>query len=229
MVHIRGREVFAQGWLAEIGRISLYLLDTNIAQNAEIDRYITGHLYGGDAETRIVQEKILGIGGVRLLRKLGIAPSVYHLNEGHSAFLTLELAREFLEKNEDRNFADAMDFVRENCVFTTHTPVAAGNDVFAPELVEACFDRKFIESLKISKEEFFALGRADESDEKEWFGMTPLAMRMARSANGVSEKHGEVSRALWQKMFPETASAAEVPITHHHERRSRADLDRARF
>jgi starch phosphorylase len=94
-VHIRGQEVFAQAWLAQIGCIKLYLLDTNLPQNTEVDRLITGHLYGGDSETRIVQEKVLGIGGVRLLRKLGVEPSVYHLNEGHSAFLTLELAREF--------------------------------------------------------------------------------------------------------------------------------------
>ena len=213
-VHIRGREVFAQVWLAEIGRIKLYLLDTNIAQNDEIDRLITGHLYGGDKETRVVQEKILGIGGVRLLRKLGITPSVYHLNEGHSAFLTLELAREFLAENEHLNFTDAVHYVRERCVFTTHTPVAAGNDVFAPELIEGCFDSNFIDALKISKEEFFAFGRADEDDKEEWFGMTPLALRMARKANGVSEKHGEVSRELWLKMFPEGTEIADVPITH---------------
>ena len=213
-VHIRGREVHAQAWLAKIGRISLYLLDTNIPQNDEIDRYITGHLYGGDTETRVVQEKILGIGGVRLLRKLNVAPSVYHLNEGHSAFLTLELAREFLEENKELNFTDAVSFVRRQCVFTTHTPVAAGNDVFAPDLIESCFDERFIDSLKISKEEFFALGRTNEADEKEWFGMTPLALRMARVANGVSEKHGEVSRELWLKMFPERTKAEDVPITH---------------
>ena len=213
-IHIRGRQVFAQAWLAQIGRISLYLLDTNVAENNEIDRFITGHLYGGDTETRIVQEKILGIGGVRLLRKLGIEPSVYHLNEGHSAFLTLELAREFLEKNENSNFDDAASFVKEKCVFTTHTPVAAGNDTFPPDQIEACFDAEFIESLKISKDELFALGRTNPDDAQEWFGMTPLAIRMTRSANGVSEKHGEVSRELWLKMFPEIETAENVPITY---------------
>ena len=210
---IRGREVAAQIWLARVGRIRLYLLDTNVEQNSDIDRYITGHLYGGDTETRIVQEMVLGIGGVRMLRKLGIEPSVYHLNEGHSAFLTLELAREFLEKNPDKNFADAVNFVREKCVFTTHTPVSAGNDTFPPELLEKCFDENYFQSWKISKEEFFAFGRTVPEDRAEWFGMTPLALRMARSSNGVSEKHGEVSRALWQKMYA-GAAVEKVPITY---------------
>ena len=213
-IRMRGREVFAQAWLAQIGRISLYLLDTNIEQNSEVDRLITGHLYGGNTETRIVQEKILGIGGVRLLRQLGISPSVYHLNEGHSAFLTLELAREFLAENETADFTDAIAAVKAKCVFTTHTPVAAGNDNFPPELIEACFDNEFINSLKISKDELFTLGRTNPDDKKEWFGMTPLAIRMTRSANGVSEKHGEVSRELWLKMFPENTKAEDVPIAH---------------
>ena len=213
-VHIRGREVFAQAWLAQVGRISLYLLDTNVPQNGEIDRMITGHLYGGDTETRIVQEKVLGIGGVRLLRRLGVTPSVYHLNEGHSAFLTLELAYEFLSTNPDASFNDAVKVVREQCVFTTHTPVAAGNDVFNPETLQACFSSGYIDSLKITREEFTNLGRAVPNDDAEWFGMTPLAIRMCRSANGVSRKHGEVSRELWVKMFPEGTTSSEVPITH---------------
>lgn len=212
-VRIRGREVFAQAWLARIGRISLYLLDTNLPQNSEVDRLITGHLYGGTTETRIVQEQILGIGGVRLLRKLNIEPSVYHLNEGHSAFLTLELAREFLQSNENLPFADAAAKVREKCVFTTHTPVAAGNDNFEPQLLESCFDENFINDLKLSKDDFFGLGRTKPEDQAEWFGMTPLAIRLTRSANGVSRKHGEVSRELWLKMFPEKSNADEVPIT----------------
>ncbi len=214
MVHIRGREVHAQAWLAQIGRISLYLLDTNVPENSEIDRLITGHLYGGDTETRIVQEKILGIGGVRLLRELGVEPSVYHLNEGHSAFLTLELAREYLAENEDASFTDAVAVVKEKCVFTTHTPVEAGNDTFPPEQIRSCFDAAFINSLKISEEELFALGRTNPDDENEQFGMTPLAIRLTRSANGVSEKHGEVSRDLWLKMFPEDTRSEDVPITH---------------
>lgn len=213
-IQMRGREVFAQAWIAKVGRISLYLLDTNVPNNNETDRMITGHLYGGNEETRIVQEKLLGIGGIRLLRKLDISPLVYHLNEGHSAFLTLELAREFLEANENSDFTDAIAAVKEKCVFTTHTPVAAGNDTFPPEFIEACFDSEFIKSLKIDKSDIFALGRTNPDDTKEWFGMTPLALRMARSANGVSEKHGEVSRELWLKMFPEGTLVEDVPITH---------------
>ncbi len=212
-VHIRGREVFAQAWLARIGRLSLYLLDTNISENADVDRLITGHLYGGDTETRIVQEKVLGIGGVRLLRKLGVEPEVYHLNEGHAAFSTLELVREHVEQHPEASFADALAEVKPKCVFTTHTPVAAGNDVFDPKLIVECFSEEFIDSLKLTTGEFLALGRADLADDKEFFGMTPLAIRMCRSANGVSAKHGEVSRQLWLKMFPDLADAGAVPIT----------------
>ena len=214
MVHIRGREVYAQAWLAKIGRISLYLLDTNVPQNPEVDRLITGHLYGGSTETRIVQEKILGIGGVRLLRKLGIEPSVYHLNEGHSAFLTLELAREYLDAYPDAHFVDAVADVREQCVFTTHTPVSAGNDVFSTKEMLECFDARFISALGLSEEEFFALGRSNPDNKAEAFGMTPLAIRMCRSANGVSKKHGEVSRNLWLPMFPDGTKVKDVPITH---------------
>lgn len=211
MVRIRGREVYAQAWLAQVGRISLYLLDTNVAMNIEVDRLITGHLYGGDSETRIVQEKVLGIGGVRLLRRLGITPSVFHLNEGHSSFLTLELAKEYIEANPNATFEDARDAVREQCVFTTHTPVAAGNDVFSPTQLRDCFDARYLDSLKLSEDEFFALGRIDPENPAEAFGVTPFALRMSRSANGVSEKHGEVSRKLWRLMFP---LDIDVPITH---------------
>lgn len=212
-VHIRGREVHAQAWLAQVGRISLYLLDTNVEENQDIDRLITGHLYGGDTETRIVQEKVLGIGGVRLLRQLGIEPAVYHLNEGHSAFLTLELAREYLAADPGKTFADARAAVREYCVFTTHTPVAAGNDVFPPDVLRECFSSEFIDALKLSEAEFLALGRVAPENAEEFFGMTPLAIRMCRSANGVSKKHGEVSRELWAGMFPEGTAAGDVPIT----------------
>ncbi len=214
-VDISGQEVYAQAWLAKIGRIPLYLLDTNIPQNDDISRLITGHLYGGQRETRIVQEKLLGIGGIRLLRSLNIDPAVYHLNEGHSAFLTLELVRETLVAGGDSmSFDDAADKVREKCVFTTHTPVAAGNDTFSPELMDENFTDSFLAALKIEKESFLGLGRSTPDDSSEWFGMTPLAIRMSRSANGVSAKHGEVSRKLWLKMSPELKGADQVPITH---------------
>lgn len=214
VVHIRGRVVHAQAWLARVGRISLYLLDTNVPENDPVDRLITGHLYGGDTETRIVQEKVLGIGGVRLLRKLGIAPDVFHLNEGHSAFLTLELSHEILERDPAASFADALAIVRGQCVFTTHTPVAAGNDTFDPALLLECFSSEYIASLRLTTAEFLALGRADLTNDSEFFGMTPLAIRMCRSANGVSARHGEVSRALWQKMFPAAVEDYNlVPIT----------------
>ena len=212
-VRMRGRIVRAHVWRAHVGRVSLYLLDTNIAENDELDRWVTGHLYGGDRETRIVQEMMLGIGGVRLLRALRIEPHVFHLNEGHSAFLTLELARELTTGRERLSFSDAASIVRERCVFTTHTPVAAGNDEFEASLVEKCFGSGYEEELGLTHDQFLDLGRVDPSNDAEWYGLTPLAIRMCRSTNGVSRKHGEVSRLLWQKMWP-GLSAAEIPITH---------------
>jgi starch phosphorylase len=211
-VLIRERIVRAQIWRADIGRVALYLLDTNVAENQETDRWVTGHLYGGDRETRIVQEMLLGIGGVRLLRTLGIQPAVYHLNEGHSAFLTLELARELIQ-SQGLNFAAAASQVRERCVFTTHTPVAAGNDEFDVSLLSASFGSTYEQQLGLTHEEFVALGRVSPENASEPYGLTPLAIRMCRSTNGVSRKHGEVSRALWLKLFPEH-TVAQVPITH---------------
>jgi glycogen phosphorylase len=212
-VNMRGRDVAAQAWLASVGRVRLYLLDTNVEENNEIDRLITGHLYGGDKETRVVQEMLLGIGGVRLLRALKIEPSVFHLNEGHSAFLTLELARELTESEQKLGFSEAAARIREKCVFTTHTPIAAGNDEFSIETLEKCFNGDLIAALGLSHEDFYALGKTNPSDAEEWFGMTPLALRMCRSSNGVSRKHGEVSRALWQKMFA-PAHVDEVPVSY---------------
>ena len=209
-VTMRGRTVSARAWRASVGRVQLYLLDTNVPENSEVDRLITGHLYGGDRETRLVQEMMLGIGGVRLLRKLGMQPAVFHLNEGHSAFLTLELARELI-KREQIGFVEAAQRVRDRCVFTTHTPVAAGHDEFSTELIKLGFGDWNETALGLSLEEFLALGRIKRGAD-EAFGLTPLALRMARSTNGVSRKHGEVSRQLWQKMWPDRATA-EVPIT----------------
>lgn len=211
-VLIRNRPVRARVWRADVGRVALYLLDTNVTENEETDRWVTGHLYGGDRETRIVQEMLLGIGGVRLLRKLGIEPHVFHLNEGHSAFLTIELARELIQ-SQGLSFAEAAALVRQRAVFTTHTPVAAGNDEFDVELLTRAVGRSYEEALGLSHEEFLALGRIDASNPRESFGLTPLAIRMCRSTNGVSSKHAEVSRALWQKLTGEKR-VEDVPITH---------------
>ena len=211
-VLIRERNVLAQVWRAKVGRVSLYLLDTNVPENVETDRWVTGHLYGGDRETRIVQEMLLGIGGVRLLRKLGIKPHVFHLNEGHSAFLTLELAREAIQ-TEGRTMAEATERVRAQCVFTTHTPVAAGNDEFDAALVSRCFGSTYLHELGLGQDEFLGLGRVNPKNSAERFGLTPLAIRMCRSTNGVSKKHGEVSRELWKQLWP-TATIDQIPITH---------------
>ena len=207
---MRGRLVRVQAWRASVGRVPLYLLDTNVETNDEIDRLISGHLYGGDRETRCVQEMVLGVGGVRLLRRLGVEPHVFHLNEGHSAFLTLELAREMTERGVE--FKVAAGEVRGRCVFTTHTPVAAGHDEFVAPLIEKCFGEGYWHSLGLTREEFLGLGRVNAEDESELFGLTPLALRMCRASNGVSRKHGAVSRELWNKMWPER-HVDEVPIT----------------
>ena len=209
-LELRGRVVRVQAWHVGVGRVPLYLLDTNVAGNDEIDRMISGHLYGGDRETRCVQEMVLGVGGVRLLRRLGIEPHVFHLNEGHSAFLTLELARERTAAGE--TFEEAARAVRARCAFTTHTPVAAGHDEFVAPLIERCFGDSYWRQLGLTREEFLNLGRVNEGDDSELFGLTPLALRMCRSSNGVSRKHGEVSRELWNKMWPER-HVDEVPIT----------------
>ena len=211
-VLIRERIVRAQVWRVDVGRVALYLLDTNIPDNEETDRWVTAHLYGGDRETRIVQEMLLGIGGVRLLRRLKIDPSVFHLNEGHSAFLTLELARE-LTTTKQLSFAEAAKKVKQRCVFTTHTPVAAGNDEFDVKLLERSFGPGYEKELGLTHGEFVALGRTDRMNPLEPFGLTPLAIRMCRSTNGVSKKHGEVSRALWQKLWP-GETVEEIAITH---------------
>jgi glycogen phosphorylase len=210
-VEMRGRVVQSRVWRVEVGRVSLYLLDTNIETNEEVDRWITSHLYGGDRETRVVQEMLLGIGGVRLLRKLRIDPHVYHLNEGHSAFLTLELAREMIAA-QGLDYSSTIEPVRKRCVFTTHTPIAAGNDVFDFSLLQKCFGEEYVKSLKLTSEEFLGLGQV-HAGENNLFGLTPLAIKMCRSTNGVSLKHGEVSRVLWKGLWPEKR-LEEIPIGH---------------
>ncbi len=193
-----GRSVRARAWRAQVGRVPLYLLDTDLPQNREDDRWITGHLYGGDHDTRIRQELVLGIGGARLLRALGpdVTPAVYHLNEGHSAFIALELARQRLAEGSATTFAEAAAAVASRLAFTTHTPVAAGHDVFPADLVEA-YLADYRETLGLTREQLMALGRREPQNITEPFSMTVLALRSAARRNGVSQLHGNVSREMW--------------------------------
>jgi starch phosphorylase len=209
-ISIAHRTVYLNIWRVQVGHVPLYLLDTNREDNEERDCWITGHLYGGNQDTRLVQELTLGIGGVRALRALGVRPAVFHMNEGHSAFLTLELLREELAAAVPLETAQAR--VRAQCVFTTHTPITAGHDVFGVELVDTYLSDYWTE-LGISRETLLSFGRRRPEDPWEPFGMTPLAMGMARSTNGVSRKHGEVCREMWRDLWKEHDPAA-VPISH---------------
>jgi len=208
-VSIAGRPVRAQIWRLQIGRIPLYLLDTALPENLPADQELSARLYDGDPERRIAQEMILGIGGVRALRALGIRPAVWHLNEGHSAFSILERLREYIA--EGIPFEEAAAWVRETTVFTTHTPVPAGHDRFSLTLIEKAF-AGYWEQLKLSFEEFCELARQDEP----WgptFNMTALALRFSNHRNAVSELHGRVTRRMWAHLWPDRA-VEEVPIRH---------------
>jgi starch phosphorylase len=205
-----GREVWARVWRIQVGRVPLYLLDTNIPQNTPEDRTITARLYGGDADMRIRQEMILGIGGVRALAAMGKPPTVCHMNEGHSAFCGIERIRTLME-HTGMDFASAREAVAAGTVFTTHTPVPAGNDVFAPHIIEHYLGWYF-QQLKIDKSELIALGRQSPYDANEPFGMTVLAIRLANVTNGVSKLHGSVSRRMWKNIWPELPES-EAPIT----------------
>ena len=198
-----------QVWRVNVGRVPVYLLDTNLPQNEQLYRDLTNRVYGGDSTTRIMQETLLGIGGVRLLRALGLEPSTFHMNEGHAAFLTLELIREKLAAG--RTLAQAQALTKQECIFTTHTPVEAGHDRFSPELMNYAFQR-YAPQLQLSWPELLALGRVKPADELEPFCMTVLALKLSRSANAVSELHGQVSRHMWQSLYgvPEK----DVPIGH---------------
>lgn len=207
-VQIGDRSVKAQVWLARVGRVNLYLLDTNLADNHPADRKLTDQLYGGGKENRIAQECLLGIGGVRLLQCLNLEPQVYHLNEGHAAFALLELARQEINRT-GQSFAQVKDTVRDRCIFTTHTPVPAGHDTFTPELMEHYFTQ-YWSQLGLKREEFLHLGQ-QLGKAGEPFNMTVLALRLSRAANGVSKLNGEVCREMWSVLYPERP-AAQVPI-----------------
>ena len=199
--------VRAQVWRAQVGRVPLYLLDTDVERNPEWARSITDTLYGGDRQHRIRQELVLGIGGVRALRELGLDPPVFHLNEGHSAFLQLERLRRLVE--DDAVPRDlALQRLCRSTVFTTHTPVPAGNEVFDSVLVQRSVSA-LVERCGFTWDEFTALGRV--SPEEKSFGLTPFALRTSAYANGVSELHGAVSREMWHAIWPDRAPA-DAPI-----------------
>ncbi|MCU0610311.1 MAG: alpha-glucan family phosphorylase [Candidatus Eisenbacteria bacterium] len=211
VVEILGRNVEIGIWKAQVGRVPLYLLDTNRKANGAEDRAITGELYGGDQDTRIRQEIVLGIGGMRALVALGAIPTVCHMNEGHSAFLGLERVRMLLQEHE-LSFAEASEIVAASTLFTTHTPVPAGIDNFPRDLVGRYFGA-YGEELGIALEEFLALGRRDGADSSSPFSMAVLALRLSGHANAVSALHGEVSRRMWESMWP-GVPRSEIPIGH---------------
>ena len=206
-VQLEARKVFARVWHIQVGRNNLYLMDTDVEPNDPRDRELAARLYGGDLETRLAQEIVLGIGGVRTARALGLQPAVWHMNEGHAAFLVLELLREQVAAG--KSFQEATEYVRAHTVFTTHTPVPAGHDVFPFEMMERYF-WNFWPELNLSKEEFLGLARQDQP----WgpsFSMTVLALKFSGRRNGVSKLHGAVSRRMWHFLWPDKPEN-EVPI-----------------
>jgi starch phosphorylase len=204
-----GRDVHAQIWHADVGQVRLYLLDTNIETNSREDQDITDHLYGGDLDYRLRQEIMLGIGGVRALKALGIQPKLYHMNDGHTAFLSLERIRDLI-KTHGLSFDEALEVSRAGLVFTTHTPVPAGIDYFPADLIGRYFGSYYGE-LGLDHDRFMSLGRQNRHDPYEPFCMAVLAMRMAAYTNGVSQLHGEVSRRMWSGVWP-SVPVEEVPI-----------------
>jgi starch phosphorylase len=207
-VDLPGRTVYAKIWRIQVGRIPIYLMDTDVPRNAPQDRELSARLYGGDREMRISQEIVLGIGGVRAVTALGYQPSVWHMNEGHSAFLGLERVR-LMVQEAGLSFEDAVEAVRSDTLFTTHTPVPAGNDAFAFELVDKFF-WQYWGQLGLDRERFIEFAR----QELPWgpqYSMTVLALRLSGFANGVSQLHGEVSRSMWRFLWPDLPTD-EVPI-----------------
>jgi len=199
-----------RAWRLNVGRIPIYLIDTDLPENETPVRDLTRHVYGGDNSNRIMQELLLGIGGIRLLRTMGIDPSLFHMNEGHAAFLSLELIREKLAAG--MHFEAALAATREECVFTTHTPVDAGHDRFKTDFLEYAAS-KYLKAFKSCRKEIIGLGRVNPADEHEPFCMTVLALKTSRAANGVSELHGRVSRTMWRNLWPDKAED-DVPIGH---------------
>ena len=208
-VTLPGRDIHARIWKIQVGRNSLYLMDTTIDENSPYDQQLTAKLYTADLDTRISQEILLGIGGVRLMRELGINPNVWHMNEGHAAFLSLERCREIVASG--KTFEEAAEIVRKNDVFTTHTPVPAGNDRFPMWLMEKYFSKMWGE-LGLTSEQFLDLGK-ETTTWGDQFTMPILALKLSERSNGVSKLHGEVSRAMWHFLWPDR-KVEEVPISH---------------
>jgi len=207
-----GANLWIRTWEVQVGRTKLYLLDTNDPANIPANRGIASELYGGSRDHRLRQELVLGIGGWRLLRALGLQPEVCHLNEGHAAFVALERARCHMADNK-QPFDLALTITRAGNLFTTHTPVEAGFDLFAPELMEKYFKNYAEEELSISFQDLLALGRRDRNDSYEPFNMAYLGIRSSGAVNGVSRLHGQVSRRIFQGLFPRWPEV-EVPVTH---------------
>jgi starch phosphorylase len=203
-------QVSFQAWRVNVGRVTVYLLDTNRPENEQHFRDLTLRVYGGDSTTRVMQEMLLGIGGVRLLRALGLKPAVFHMNEGHAAFLTLELIREKMALGKP--LPEAITATRNECLFTTHTPVEAGHDRFSPDLMDYAMLR-FRTQIPAPFAELMKLGRVNPQNLQEPFCMTVLALKLSRAANGVSELHGRVSRHMWHSLFP-GKPVEQVPIGH---------------
>lgn len=208
-LELPGRMVYAEIWQVKVGRVSIYLMDTDVEQNGSQDRQLTARLYGGDQETRIQQEIFLGIGGVKVLEALGINATIYHMNEGHSAFMGLELMRRLVQQ-KGLPFRQAKEVLSSSVIFTTHTPVPAGNDVFPLQLIDKYFNN-FWSTLGISRHEFLDLGLKVSDNQN--FNMSVLAMTLAGRKNGVSELHGAVTRNIFNNLWPGIPED-EVPITH---------------
>jgi len=211
-VDLPGHKLWIRIWQAQVGRTKLYLLDTNDPANTPADRGITSELYGGGPPLRLRQELVLGIGGWRLLGAIGLRPEVCHLNEGHAAFAVLERARTHMAENK-QPFDQALEITRAGNLFTTHTPVEAGFDRFSPSLMEGYLKHYAEEKLLISFQDLLALGRRNREDSSEPFNMAYLAIRGSAAVNGVSKLHGQVSRRLFQTLFPRWPEN-EVPVTH---------------
>lgn len=208
-IALPGRNLKAKIWKLNVGRVPLYLLDTDIDENNENDRFITHQLYGGDIENRFKQEFLLGIGGVRMLDLLNIKPTLYHLNEGHAAFTGLERLRKLIQE-QNLGFQQAVEAVKGSSLFTTHTPVAAGHDAFEEDLLRMYIPH-YAERLKISWDSFMGIGRWNPENKGEKFSMSVLAINLNQEVNGVSKLHGEVSREMFKDLYPGYLPS-ELPI-----------------